>query len=354
MSVAVHPSLDHQATTGVHTTSGESRARNGNLTTPSDSPALLDESHHETDQTVRRADSSTSEQAQVEVDARSTCGLLKIPDMTGFTELRIWAESYEDAQKARIACTNRMERGGIDPDTFRPQLEALQVAEHQFQLALGRCYRRVVPAEIRAWQKDTFGVGAHLLARLLGTLGHPRIATPYHWETGSEDDDKRILIADPPFERTVRQLWSYCGHGDATRKRVKGMSQAEAFALGSPKAKMLIHLLAEGCIKTKIETDPKNITTAIGKAGLSQPLTEPPAVPLAGLDSASSVSAQPKRTAAPNEVTAAHKSRHLRSVYDEARVRYTDHNGWTLGHQHAAALRLVGKQLLAELWEAAA
>lgn len=209
----------------------------------------------------------------------------------GWKELRIWAEMFEDAQKARIACTNRAERSGLDPAIYTPQLDAMKAAEHTVKLAMVRHYRRVVAGPIREWQQATPGIGEHLLARLLGIIGHPVHAEPHHWEG---EGANRVLIADLPFDRNIAKLWAYCGHGDPTRKRAKGMTAEQAFSLGNPRAKMVVHLLSEACMKQR--TSPYRI------------------------------------------------------VYDHARNIYEQREGWTPGHQHAAALRKVGKEVLRDLW----
>lgn len=231
------------------------------------------------------------------------------PPADGWLELRVWAEMFHDAQQQRIAAVNRAERGGVDPVVYEAYTESLRAAEHVCRLSLRRTMRRVVPAPIRAWQKATPGIGEDLLARLLGHLGDPRWATPHHWEgTGAA----RVLITDPPFERTVSQLWQYAGHGRPGRV-TKGMSAPELAALGSPNLKMLVHLNAEACMKTR---------------------TSP-----------------------------------YRLVYEQARQDYTDKvhtvecvrcgpsgrpaqvdSPWNPGHQHAAALRKVGKEILRDLW----
>lgn len=245
-------------------------------------------------------------------------------------ELRVFAELYADVQQTRIACANRAERGGLDPMVLASQLAGLKDSEHQLGLALVRCYRRVVPAPIREWQKATPGIGEHLLARLLGAIGDPRWATPYHWESpdgaGSipesiSDAPRRVLVADPPFERNVAKLWAYCGHGDPTRRRRKGMTAEDGAALGNPRAKMLVHLLAEAAMK------------CVGSDAQS------PAEP--------SVNPRPSRARSP-----------YRDAYEQGRVTYVDRldddgKPWTPAHQHAAALRLVGKEILRDLWLAA-
>lgn len=227
----------------------------------------------------------------------------------GWDVLRFWAEMYHDAQKVRIGMGNRASRTDLDPDLYQPAIEAAKATEHACKLELVRCYRKVVPAEVRTWQKEQPGIGEHLLARLLGHLGDPLIATPFRWmETAPEghecDPDrcgKRHLVEFEPYERTVSELWSYCGHGDPTRKRAKGMTADDALAMGSPGCKMLVHLLAEACMKQK------------GKGA------------------------------------------RYRDVYERRRIVTVDRvddkgKPWTAAHQHNDALRIVGKELLRDLW----
>lgn len=70
--------------------------------------------------------------------------------------------------------------------------------------------------------------------------------------------------------------------------------------------------------------------------------------------------------------TAAHPTSPYRTVYDEARERYAERlhetpclrcgpsghpaqpgSPWNLGHQHAAAIRYIGKRFLLDLWREA-
>lgn len=302
---------------------------------------------------------------------------LIVPDLSGFHELRIWAETYADQQDHRKRIMNRLglkadgtptaSGAAIPVELFAGQLDAIQTAEHLTALAMRRCYRRVAPTGILEWQRDTFGIGEHLLARLLGALGHPRIATPYHWQGDGTD---RELIADPPFERTVRQLWSYCGHGDAARKKAKGMTADDAFALGSPRCKMLVHLLAEAAIKCRLEPE----RCSVANEGAAEPTTSPESPILCAVAMVSpaardlpprapSGGACAKTSPAPADTLAEHPeclprairrpgARRLRAIYEQRRaVTATTRPEWTDGHSHADALRIVGKALLAELWE---
>lgn len=260
------------------------------------------------------------------------------PGVAGeFLNLRIWAESYADAQQTRIALVNRMERGGIDADLLTGHRDLLEASENAFRLAMVRTYRRIVRTHMPAvetWQKESFGIGEHLLARLLGHLGHPVIAEPYAWFDSApaghaciaERCGERHLVALEPFERSLRQLWAYCGHGAPERRR-RGMSQADALGLGSPRCKMLVHLLAEATIKV---TPPGEPTKAMRNAAGSPEST----------------------TAATAIAESARDKFYYRRIYD-ARKAATADREWTDGHRHADALRIVGKEILRDLWTTA-
>jgi hypothetical protein len=247
---------------------------------------------------------------------RTLVGATPMDRASGWAELRVLADLFDRAQLERIAVANIIrpatKGGNIDATFFAEHLARLEATEHQALLMMKRCYRRVVPAEIRDWQKAERGIGEPLLARFLGHLGDPLIATPHWWEgTGSN----RTLMVGEPYERTVSQLWQFCGHGDPHRRKTRGMTADEALALGNPRLKMLVHLIAEGCMKQK--------------------------------DSGA----------------------RYRGVYDDTREAVTDKvhsvecvrcgpsgkpaqvgSPWNPGHQHAHALRIVGKEVLRDLW----
>lgn len=276
------------------------------------------------------------------------------PRSREFAELRLLAESFEDAQKARIAIENRL-RSGTDSAPVAEALAALEHAEKKLGLAMRRSFRKAAP-EANQWVKDTPGVGEHLVARLLGCIGHPVIASPYHWEGEGHD---RALVADAPFSRSVSQLWSYCGHGDAGRKKRKGMTADEAMALGNPRAKMLVHLIAEGAMKcvgsasraATPEVCPPPDTDLSGD--LCRNETHTTRVPADHSENGDGSN----EDSTPSGPSARRRSPY-RDVYDLARITYADRvdaNGkpWTPAHQHNAALRLVGKVILRDLWLAA-
>lgn len=247
----------------------------------------------------------------------------------GWLELRLWAEMFHDAQQQRIATVNRAERGGVDPDVYAPYTEALQTAEKVVRLQMIRCYRRTVPAEIQTWVKATRGLDEPLMARLLGHLGHPRIATPHHWEGTGAD---RVLVADSPFERTVGQLWQYCGHGRPGRAQ-RGASAEDLAALGSPNLKMLVHLAAEGIVKAGVRKNEGATTfTPTNRHAISD-------LGQLYLDVRYATWDRP-HTVACVRCGPAGKPAEPGSP-------------WNAGHQQGDALRKIGKEILRDLWKVA-
>lgn len=299
-------------------------------------------------------------------------------DLTGFLELRVWAESFWDAQTYRTELFNRLgltakrtpTKTGSNVDLETAGLLVAPVLAHEQHLKkmLLCTYRRVTPSAVIEWQKANFGIGDHLLARLLGQLGHPRIATPYHWEGPA---GKRVLVADPSYERSLRQLYAYCGVGAPERRR-KGMTQEEALALGNPRCKTLLWLIAKQTtmcrlapthpataiprtVEPAISADqPERAATAIEHSAGQPLLPHPPSrrsaaranpageVPL--LETPIPISSAKEDSA----------SRQYRLLYEQRRAHTaTTHPEWTDGHAYADALRIVSKAILRDLWTAA-
>jgi hypothetical protein len=178
----------------------------------------------------------------------------------GFQRLRFAANMYDDHQHRRIAVGNQIGSQTIDVRAYAGYGAAMKDLEADLSKRLVSTYREVVPIGIRDWAKGTSGVGEHLLALLLGHLGHPRLAIPKFWvsnddvaddEFGSLESPKRFLEAGEPFLRSVSQVWQYCGRGRSERRR-RGMSQEEAMALGNPACKRLTYLLAQSVVKQQV------------------------------------------------------------------------------------------------------
>jgi hypothetical protein len=334
-----------------------------------------------------------------------------------FTRLKIMAEMFSDVQEARKSVFNRATNPNVpvDPLVFKAELDRILLVEKDIGDRLQEEYQRIVPPGVRAWQEANQGMGPHLVARLLGHLGHPRIALPAHWEGGGA---KRKLIYDPPFERTLSELWQYAGHGESMRRQ-RGMTAEDVFSCGSPMVKMLVHLLAEAGIKERgrdksawqysVVTKPKGLPTARRNVSRSSEDAKPMGQPTGiqdGLDgqqlfetqeahaveavhptSRSSRRTKPISLPTGNETPggldghgpietqtscAVGATWPYRRVY-EARRRVTLNrvhaepcvrcgpsghpaqagSPWSDAHRHADALRIVGKAILRDLWLAA-
>jgi hypothetical protein len=240
-----------------------------------------------------------------------------------YPELRLFAEMFNDVQQFRIATENKIRSGGIDAGIIGATLKHYEQAEHEMKLEMQRCFRRTVPRGVREWQKSESGIGEPLLARLLGQIGNPRIAAPRHWQGSGKGE--RILVADEVRPRRVSELWSYCGHGDPTRKRKAGMSAEDGAALGNPQAKMLVWNLATACLKAGVREDSTVAISHFGEVYMKRR-----AVTADRVHNGSCVRCGPSGKPAPNG------------------------SPLSKGHQLADALRIVGKEILRELWIAAA
>lgn len=240
------------------------------------------------------------------------------PRASGWMALRFWSEMVHDAQLSRVAMGNRAGRSDLDPDIYKPFLAAARATEDHAKAQLRRTFKKVVPAELVAFQKETPGVGVDLFGRLLGRLGDPYIASPVRWmDTAPEGHvcnpsycGKRHLVRGESYVRQVSELWSYCGHGDVTRKKRRGMSQEDAYALGSPTLKMVLW----------------NISVCATKEG------------------GRSLEALLAGEQSPDDAKWPY-----RRVWELRRLQTVD-RGWTPGHAQADALRIVGKELLRHLW----
>ena len=228
------------------------------------------------------------------------------PVNDGWAELRVCGDMFARAQAQRVAVSNMLRTS--DHDMFGPVLAGLRETEEFCKLALRRCYRRVVPASLRNLQKIEKGLGEDSFARILGHLGDPYIAIPHWWEG---TDSNRVLMQGEPYIRTISQLWQYCGHGRPGRV-AKGATAAELAALGNPTLKMLVHLQAEWCIIQNGRY--RELYTATREA-VEDKVHSVPCVRCGP-------SGRPALEGTP----------------------------WSKGHQHAHALRIVGKEILRDMW----
>lgn len=283
----------------------------------------------------------------------------------GWDHLRTAAEMYADHQKSRIAQEGRVRSATVDPSMFEAYIAAEREQEQALGKQLERLLQTVAPIGVLEWAAVSSGIGDKLLGRLLGHLGHPRLAEPKYWaanpamaagEFGDAANPKRKLVAGESFERTVGQLWQYCGHGRADRRRA-GMTQDEAFALGNPRCKMLVHLLAESVVKAQVRKDPDDAEARIALGPLGAFYLAEKAKYAVRVHSAPCSGGYVP--AGPGKVVF---SKCKLAPVQTASVTHSVGGGVTYaqagdpfqkGHVNAIALRHLGKEILRQLWLAA-
>ncbi|SDU42387.1 TIGR-Tas system RNA-guided endonuclease [Jiangella alkaliphila] len=222
--------------------------------------------------------------------------------------LQLLADVLDDLERTRVANEARLrqltrtdadsdglERGfGLDlahPDVQRLAGIVDAIAQLEHQATLN-VQRQLRTHPLGSWAAAQRGVGEKQAARLLAAVGDP------YWND----------LHDRP--RTVGELWQYCGHGDPARSRKRRGSPIEH----SPEAKTRVHLVALSMLK----------------AGNRAAYDDRRAVTFDRTHREPCVRCGPSGKPAPAG------------------------SEWSLGHRHADALRVLGKQgLLLPLWLAA-
>ena len=276
-----------------------------------------------------------------------------------YKALRLAAEMFEDMQRQRCNVENKIQAFyGVSKDDFkklRKQLDEtgegtfffaiLKQAEEAEKFAgkmMAGNLEKAAGPHLLSFIEATPGIALHTAARLLGVIGDPYIAYPHHWEDGKTAKAKKVLVADDPYIRRVPDLWGYSGYGDASRRPTKGQSQAETFAMGNPKAKMLAHIIAGTLTQYGVEkldhcreTNNKDTTNGYD------------------LDGRKAISHF-------GEVFLAARKLYAGSQHPDVCVRCGPSGKpaqpgsvRSLGHQQAMATRRVAKELLKQLWIAA-
>jgi hypothetical protein len=154
------------------------------------------------------------------------------------------AEGLTDAIKARCSVENRVKRGGGAVDVVQAQemVQAARDLEERYREILMAAYQNQVPPEVRDWAAGIPGLSTgELFPRILGMIGHPRVAIPWVWE----EDATEPVPAGPPYIRDRhQQLWQYCGAGDPrTRPAVLGHRPDRGELLKAGKLKSVRPLL---------------------------------------------------------------------------------------------------------------
>jgi hypothetical protein len=256
-----------------------------------------------------------------------------------YWQLRTASRNYYDAYRLSTRISNRLRalaRAGeaFDPD-LHAQLDGVNAMKDDSQKILTRVYRAVAPPKVRAFQRDTLGIGEVWMARLIGEVGDFVSYTEAWWEDTSQaggpdsdgddffrsDDDtpipKRVLAIGEVRTTGVRELWAYCGHGDPERRRRRNQSQDEALASGNPAAKMIVHQMAEFALRSNGVPDKNN----------------------------------KPRGATPYYMAVKPGANEYPLTYLNARAHAEElHPDWKPGHVYNHAVRLVGKAILKDLW----
>lgn len=253
---------------------------------------------------------------------------------SGYAALRLLAEMFFDVQEFRKAAENKARSGTVDELIVTPVMQHYEQSEKLLSKALVKCFRQTVPPGVLTWQAEQLGIGEHLLARLLGAIGNPRVAAPKHWE--GRGKTKRVLASDPSYERTVSQLWSYCGVGDPSRTLHKGITADELLARGNPRTKALVWNIAAACVKAGVrkdedcdDSDGYDLKHRTGMSNYGALYLDRRGQTIERVHAAECVRCGPAGNAAQPGTP------------------------WSPAHQHADALRIVGKEVLRDLWRAA-
>ncbi len=254
-------------------------------------------------------------------------------------ELRAVAECLTDAKKARVSAENRARRGGVG-DQFDVDLITgpARVLEETYEKMLLDRYREVVPAHVQKWAAQIPGLATgELFPRMIGLIGHPRIATPYRRDR--DDKGKVILVPDgDPYPRTVKQLQQYCGCGDSRTRPVAmvlGHSPSQAELLRGGKRTVVLPLLrtfADYLVRSHTRSEAVADSVYYG------------VYLMAKADAAGNV----------HEYTCQNKKRPPFKPDGCGTVLHPEWgapgSSWRPGHIDAHGRRLVGKRLLKDLW----
>lgn len=237
--------------------------------------------------------------------------------------LTIYADLVDDLEKSRIATENRIRAlrdvKGLagSPEEERLDTIAMVLAESE-RKATNELKRAVKAHPLGEWISSQMGVGEKQAGRLLGALGDP--ATRFDSETGE-------LV-----ERTVSQLWSYCGYGDA-RRQVRRRGER---ANWNSTLKMRAYLIAEATVKAGVrklddcdDSDGYDLHHRIAQSPYAEVYLATRAKYADALHAEECKRCGPSGKAAPPG-----------SPLND-------------GHRHARALRLVAKTFLRDLWEEA-
>lgn len=294
-------------------------------------------------------DQTASDEGQSTDDSHATHGPIVWP---GTAELRMAAQSLDDAIQNRIRTQNRLshEEMSLDADLSKAMLASVEGHENAMRVLLREVYEQRVPGFIRIWAAEVPGLATGaLFPRIVGIIGNPQTAIPYKWS----EDGKQIVRDGPPRLRTVRQLWQWGGAGDPFHQPysdVLGHPVTQADKLRAGKRTQLRPLLYAWSSSLMRSATP---VTKEGSARFGQPMSQ--------------VAADSKYWAMFQDARkAAESKKHRRFCKNRKRAPWSNGCGtvahpewgeegspWRPGHQLAHAHRIVQKELLRDYWRVA-
>jgi hypothetical protein len=170
-----------------------------------------------------------------------------------YWQLRTAARNYQDSHHHVTRLSNRLSalaREGLTDPALQVQLQVAKTAREESSKILRGIYDSTAPSALIKFQQETAGIGDVLMAQLIGEVGDFRTYTAAWWAPDPAGKEKRVLeTADEETSVGVREIWAFCGHGDATRRRGKGGTQEEMLAAGSPAAKTVAHMMADFAVR---------------------------------------------------------------------------------------------------------
>lgn len=239
--------------------------------------------------------------------------------------VRLFANSLDDVEGTRIAHEARLRsltdkpknkndtaKGFRHPPTERYFRELIKDTESAEKALTKKLEKAIREHPLYPWIKNGRGIGAKQGARLLAALGDPLVRQ-------AQVMDGVLIEAERP-RRGLAELWQYAGHGDPERSRLRKGWPVEH----NPTVKMRTRLVADSAVQ----------------AGVRK--TE-------SCDDSNGYDVEGRFAFTP-----------LGQVYLDARRAWAGRQDCPSckgecsdGHKHNHALRMVGKALLADLWDTA-
>lgn len=269
--------------------------------------------------------------------------------------LNLYADILDDLEAVRTANTNRLSQhtrtsidkdghqrgGGHMPPGITKLDELLKVVEAELKADKPKCPWPKLP---EVWNIAVTVVGIARLEhdaelKLRGVLRHHPLGPWVKAQKGvGEKQAARMLasVRDPYWNeyydrpRTVSELWQYSGHGDPARSRRRKGQKVQY----SPEAKKRVYLVAKSCIR-QIEDTCKS--------------------PDDGVKHVDGCGCSPYRV-----VYDQRRRETSERVHTDPCVRCGPSGSpalpgtpWSDGHRDADAVRIMGKEILRDLWDEA-